>query len=118
MHKFEQLPEYGYVCNMDVLECVQNGEKLLSLSNMVNETDMMRLVEAGPLHTKEEIADFLDAEEDERALIIESYRLSGVAKTVDGWDKFLSVAETILAIAGGVATIAGAISGVYSVAHL
>ena len=46
----------------------------MSLSSSINDEDMVRLVEAGPLHSKEDIVDFLDADEAERKLIIESFR--------------------------------------------
>jgi hypothetical protein len=90
----------------------------MGLSSSVDDEDLVRLAEAGPLHSKEEVADFLDADEAERKLIIKSYRSSGVAATADAWDKFVSVAGTIVTIASGVAGITAAISGVYAVVHL
>jgi hypothetical protein len=79
---------------------------------------MVRLVEAGPLHSAQEVADFLDASPTERALIIASYKSAGVAPTASSWDKFVAVMGVIVNVAGAVTGITSAISGVYGVIKL
>lgn len=88
------------------------------ISATLDEQAMAQFVAVGPLRTAQEIADFLDAEPDERILIIQNAQLTGMANTVSAWDGFLTVANAVLGVAGVVSAISGAISGVYAVAQL
>ena len=89
-----------------------------TLAEQLSEDDMIKLVEAGPLHNAQEVADFLNCSEGERLLIITSYKSSGILPVRNAWDKFLSVANSILPLANIVSAIAGAVTGVYGVATL
>lgn len=87
----------------------------MPLSEEVGEADMIDLVLAGPLRTRDEVADFLDGTDEERALIIDNARLCGIASVVSSWDKFLAVLNATMAVAGVVTGITSAVTGVYAV---
>ena len=98
------------------------------VSATLDESAMLALVAAWPEDnaTPAVVADFLDASDDpapdgglsERATIINGMRLRSAAPEASSWDKFLEVLNVVLTIAGGVSTIAGAITGAYAVATL
>ena len=90
----------------------------MPVSEQVDEQLMVALVTAGPLRTKQEIADLLDATDEERALIIDNARLCGIAPVVSSWDTFLTVLGAVMSVAGVVTGISGAISGVYALKAL
>lgn len=79
---------------------------------------MVRLVAAGPLRTAQEVSDFLSCDDAERALVIDAYRRSGLAREVSAWEGFLAVLESVLSVAGVVSGISAAVSGVYGVSKL
>ena len=88
------------------------------ISMSIDEAAMVQLVAAGPLETAQEVADFLDADTEERILIITARKNAQIAKTASAWDEFISVISAVEAIAGVATTIASAVTGVYAVATL
>lgn len=94
------------------------GRRGAHVSLAIEDSDLVRLVEAGPFESKQEVADFLACSPEEREGIIQSILSSGKVKTVDGWTEFLNVMGTILTVAAAVTGITGAILGVYTVAKL
>jgi hypothetical protein len=90
----------------------------MKISATLNEQAMAQLVLAGPLRSAEEVAEFLDADAEERADIIENYRLARLANTKSAWDGFIAVAGVVLSVAGVASAIASAVTGVYAVTQL
>lgn len=84
----------------------------------VDDEAMVQLVAAGPLRTPQEVADFLACDESERALVIDAYRRSGLAREASAWDGFLTVLGSALSVAGLVSGISSAVKGVYDVGKL
>jgi hypothetical protein len=87
----------------------------LSLSEQVNQSDLVALVQTGPLRSTVEVADFLDGTEEERAQLISDARLRGDAPEESSWDEFVKVAGAVLTVAGAITGIASCISAVYAV---
>jgi hypothetical protein len=90
----------------------------MPLSATVADLDMVALVVAGPFSTREAVADFLDAEPEERAIMIENARLQGLAPTSSSWDTFVAVMAGIVTVAGVVTGVAGAVTAAYALKAL
>ena len=88
------------------------------LSQTLKDEQMVALVEAGPLRSAQQVADFLDGTDEERANMIANERLRGQAVTVSAWDKFLAVLNVVMTVAGVVTGISAAITGAYAVKTL
>ena len=57
---------------------------MLTIAEQLSEDDMIRLVEAGPLHDASDVADFLNCSHEERLLIIQSYKAAQIVPSVSG----------------------------------
>lgn len=90
----------------------------IKISATLDEQAMAQLVLAGPLRTATEVQDFLDCSMSERAVVVENYRLAGLAPTKSTWDNFLTVLEAVVNVAGIASAIAGAVTGVYAVTQI
>ena len=90
----------------------------MNVAATLDDAAVLQLVNAGPLETPQEVADFLDGSAEDRAAIIENKRLQGLAPIVSSWDTFLSVLNVVMTVAGVVTGISGAVTGAYAVAKL
>ena len=76
------------------------------------------IVSAVPALTPSDIDGFLACTDDERQLIIQSYRDAGVMPKASAWDVVLDILKTCAEVAALVIPITAAIQGVYGVGAL
>lgn len=75
------------------------------------------IVSLTPLSTAD-MEGFLACTDDERATLIDAYRIAGIMPTASAWDHVLSILTTCAELANLVIPITGAISGVFGLGHL
>ena len=71
-----------------------------------------------PFLSKNDVHGFFACTDEERALIVQSYRDSGQVPSASGWDIFLKICAACVDIANVVIPLTSAISGIYAVTQL
>jgi len=85
---------------------------------MTKSEAVVAIVTALPALSEEDVRGFLACTDDERALIVQSYKDAGKVPGPDGWRVFLSILGACAELANLVIPITGAVQGVFGIAAL
>lgn len=79
---------------------------------------IVAIVTALPTLSEEDVRGFLACTDDERSLIVQSYKDAGKVPGPDGWQIFIAIIKTCAELANLVIPITGAVQGVFGITAL
>ena len=79
---------------------------------------IVQITLAMPFMSTDDVKGFFAATDDERALMIQTYKDAGQVPAASGWDVFLKICAACVDIANVVIPLTGAIQGIYGVVQV
>jgi hypothetical protein len=86
--------------------------------SMTKTDAIVAIVVALPALSEDDVRGFLECTDDERALIVQSYKDAGKIPGPDGWQTFISIIRVCADLANLVIPITSAVQGVFGISAL
>jgi hypothetical protein len=90
----------------------------LTGKNLTFDEAVVAITEEMPFLSDADVRGFFACSDDERAMLVQTYKDAGQVPAASGWDVFLTICTACVDIANVVIPLTGAIQGIYAVAHL
>ena len=87
----------------------------LTGKNLTFAEALVAITEEMPWMSADDAKGFFACSDDERAMLVQTYKDAGKVPAASGWDVFLKICAACVDIANVVIPLTGAISGVYGV---